>query len=208
MTDFATNAREACNAIADMLIAKNKAYGDSALNPIRVFSKGDPSEGIRLRIDDKLSRIARGEAAGEDTITDLIGYLIMLQIAERKAGSSSPFAERKAGPMPTSRAKGVWFVNGVPAGEVEVMRVGEAVECKYCVRNGVPCCPEHRKPSEPIDGDCMAGAVSGVKTYPAGDKPAWCTKPGWNGIMVADLPRAGTSRIDLEAFKRHPQPGV
>jgi hypothetical protein len=31
-----------------------------------------------VRIDDKLSRIARGQAAGEDVILDLAGYLAIL----------------------------------------------------------------------------------------------------------------------------------
>jgi len=38
-----------------------------------------------VRIDDKLSRIANGsgELSDEDTITDLIGYLVLLKIAQR-----------------------------------------------------------------------------------------------------------------------------
>lgn len=39
-----------------MLLAKNAAYGNSALEPVRIFSKADPTEQIRVRIDDKLSR--------------------------------------------------------------------------------------------------------------------------------------------------------
>ena len=67
--------------IGDMLKTKNASYGDSALNPIRIFSKCDANEGIRVRIDDKLSRIARGNSElDEDTITDLIGYLVLLKI--------------------------------------------------------------------------------------------------------------------------------
>jgi hypothetical protein len=34
--------REMCNEIADMLVAKNRAYGDSALRPLRVFSDASP----------------------------------------------------------------------------------------------------------------------------------------------------------------------
>ena len=69
--------------IADMLVAKNKAYGNSALNPVRVFSKASPQEQLLVRIDDKLSRLARGnEYPGDDTIDDLIGYLIILKIAK------------------------------------------------------------------------------------------------------------------------------
>ena len=72
--------------IREMLLEKNKAYGDSALNPVRVFSSASASEQIRVRIDDKLSRVARGSNAGEDVVRDLIGYLVLLRIAEPKRG--------------------------------------------------------------------------------------------------------------------------
>ena len=74
-----------CDAIAEMLLAKNAAYGDSALSPLRVFSHADNAEQLRVRIDDKLSRLARGSDAGEDVVRDLIGYLVLLRIAERRA---------------------------------------------------------------------------------------------------------------------------
>jgi hypothetical protein len=78
---FAAEVRRVTDSIADLLIEKNSSYGNAALDPVRIFSKADPIEGIKLRIDDKLSRIARGhEYANEDTITDLIGYLILLKI--------------------------------------------------------------------------------------------------------------------------------
>jgi hypothetical protein len=69
--------------IKQMLILKNGLYGNSALDPLRVFSKGSASEGIRVRIDDKLSRLALGKSESEeDTILDLIGYLILLRMCE------------------------------------------------------------------------------------------------------------------------------
>lgn len=67
-------------ALGDMLKRKNRAYGDSVLNPVRVFSKSDTLEQLRVRIDDKLSRISRGSDDGEDTIDDLINYLILYKI--------------------------------------------------------------------------------------------------------------------------------
>lgn len=88
MTDIgATEAllRRECTQIADMLAEKNRAYGDSALNPIRIFAQSDAIEQIRVRIDDKLSRIKRGKAVGEDVVFDLIGYLVLLRIAMKKA---------------------------------------------------------------------------------------------------------------------------
>jgi len=77
--------RKECREIERILLAKNKAYGNSALQPVRIFSKANPIEQIRVRIDDKLSRLARGQAAGEDVTLDLIGYLVLLRVAERQA---------------------------------------------------------------------------------------------------------------------------
>ncbi len=74
---------EECTALRDLLIAKNQAYGNSALDPVRVFSRASPEEQILVRIDDKISRLKRGSAAGEDVIQDLLGYLILLRIARR-----------------------------------------------------------------------------------------------------------------------------
>jgi len=69
-----------------MLIAKNAAYGASAFEPLRIFSRADPVEQLNVRIDDKLSRIARGsEYAGDDTEPDLIGYLVLRRVARQLA---------------------------------------------------------------------------------------------------------------------------
>jgi hypothetical protein len=77
--------REVIQRIEDMLIAKNRAYGDSALDPVRVFSKADAIEQLYVRIDDKLSRVKRGhEYPGDDTIADLVGYMILLLIAKER----------------------------------------------------------------------------------------------------------------------------
>ena len=74
-----------CAEVRDMLLAKNAAYGDSALQPLRVFSRSDAQEQLLVRIDDKLSRIARGsDYANEDTVLDLIGYLILLRVSQRR----------------------------------------------------------------------------------------------------------------------------
>lgn len=81
--------REECDALADMLIAKNRAYGNSALEPVRVFSKASTEEQIRVRLDDKLSRLMRGDAAGEDVELDLLGYLILLRVYRRMAAAKA-----------------------------------------------------------------------------------------------------------------------
>jgi hypothetical protein len=76
-----------CNQIRVMLLEKNRAYGDSALSPIRIFSKSDSSEQLKVRIDDKLSRIKQGDntlESDDDVIKDLIGYLILLLIQRKE----------------------------------------------------------------------------------------------------------------------------
>lgn len=73
-----------CEEMAKFLIEKNRAYGNSALDPIRIMSKADNVEQLRVRIDDKLSRFYRGnEYPGDNDIDDLIGYLVLLKIAQR-----------------------------------------------------------------------------------------------------------------------------
>ena len=69
-----------CMDIAELLIKKNKSYGSSYSHPINIFSKSEPKEQLYIRIDDKLNRIHKGkEYASEDTILDLIGYLVLLR---------------------------------------------------------------------------------------------------------------------------------
>jgi len=80
---------EICNDIRDLLLAKNRAYGNSALKPIRVFSKASAKEQILVRLDDKLNRIKQGNdilESDEDVITDLIGYLVLLRVWQNENG--------------------------------------------------------------------------------------------------------------------------
>ena len=76
-----------CDAIKAMLLDKNARYGDSAMQPRRIFSGADHLEQLKVRIDDKLSRIATmgPDSEDEDTTGDLIGYLVLLRIARRRA---------------------------------------------------------------------------------------------------------------------------
>tara|TARA_R110000765_G_scaffold356457_2_gene446562 strand:+ start:177 stop:482 length:306 start_codon:yes stop_codon:yes gene_type:complete len=75
--------------IADLLKAKNLAYGNSALEPLRIFSSLDAVESLLVRMDDKLARIRnRGiNDDTEDTVDDLIGYLFLLKLALLKKGA-------------------------------------------------------------------------------------------------------------------------
>ena len=72
-----------CDSIRELLLEKNRKYGDSALYPVRIFSKSDSLEQIRVRMDDKLSRLRNAQTdEDEDVIADLTGYLILYQVAK------------------------------------------------------------------------------------------------------------------------------
>ena len=76
------------DSVFKMLMEKNAKYGNSALNPCRIFSSASAEEQLLVRIDDKLSRIKnRKDDEDEDVIMDLVGYLILLMVSrdERRA---------------------------------------------------------------------------------------------------------------------------
>jgi len=98
--------KKKCNEIRDILLEKNKSYGNS------VFDKGvlfnvDPMYAIQARINDKLNRIKSKETyMSENDLLDLTGYLILLQVhmdevsrrmnetiksAEKYEGNETPF---------------------------------------------------------------------------------------------------------------------
>tara|TARA_Y100000401_G_scaffold54026_1_gene42463 strand:- start:16 stop:381 length:366 start_codon:yes stop_codon:yes gene_type:complete len=73
-----------CDDIKELLIHKNRKYGNSALKPNRIFSKCSATEQLLVRIDDKLNRIMKGAgllATDEDVVNDLIGYLVLLKVS-------------------------------------------------------------------------------------------------------------------------------
>jgi hypothetical protein len=85
VNDTQRDIQKVCEELSNFLSEKNKKYGDSALNPVRIFSKAETTEQLLVRIDDKLSRLARGgEYPGDDDILDLLGYLILLRIAKER----------------------------------------------------------------------------------------------------------------------------
>jgi len=83
--NFQEELSEVINEIKAMLISKNSKYGNSAIEPLGIFSNLSPEEGLKVRIDDKLKRIKNGslQKDDEDVVNDLIGYLIILKILQK-----------------------------------------------------------------------------------------------------------------------------
>lgn len=91
-----------CKKLEELLLNKNAKYGDSALEPLNVFSEANAVTGIKVRIDDKLKRIKNAGLvdATEDTLQDLAGYLILLMIAKDNASNDIQKRLRQDEPAP------------------------------------------------------------------------------------------------------------
>ena len=91
-----------CAELEDLLIKKNDAYGDSALNPVGIFSSLKASEAIRIRLDDKLKRIANVglNDETEDTLMDCAGYMVLLMIANENESNNIQERLREGGTTP------------------------------------------------------------------------------------------------------------
>ena len=100
MSNTQEQIAQVCDEIKELLLEKNRKYGDSALNPIRIFSKADSTEQIKVRIDDKLNRLKNLQAdESEDTITDLIGYLILFKISAKSQSDTETLFVRESRPL-------------------------------------------------------------------------------------------------------------
>lgn len=85
LTDTQNKIKNICDKISEVLIYKNKMYGNSILEPKQIFYKGGYVDNILMRLDDKIGRIANtsgGNPIRVNDIVDIIGYLILLLIAK------------------------------------------------------------------------------------------------------------------------------
>lgn len=95
LSEFAADLDTELNEIRELLISKNRKYGNAALQPPCIFAKLSPVEYINVRIDDKLARKRSHQAdEDEDVDTDLIGYLLLKKIALRREAAAQARAEQ------------------------------------------------------------------------------------------------------------------
>ena len=84
MNNYSKEIETITNTICEFLKEKNRRYGNSALEPLNIFShikSGDQVlDNMLVRLDDKLKRIQNAKELRKNDIADLIGYLILLCI--------------------------------------------------------------------------------------------------------------------------------
>ena len=71
---------EISDSMKDLLLYKNEKYGDSALSPKNIFYKGDSTNSILIRLDDKIGRIKNNPDSMPrvNDVCDIIGYCVLL----------------------------------------------------------------------------------------------------------------------------------
>lgn len=72
---------EIMDSMKDLLLYKNEKYGDSALKPKGIFYKGESSNSIKIRLDDKIGRVQSSEETRINDVCDIIGYCTLLLIS-------------------------------------------------------------------------------------------------------------------------------
>ena len=74
---------EIMGAMKDLLLYKNQKYGDSAINPKKIFYKGDSTNSILIRLDDKIGRVMSNteDKPRVNDVCDIIGYCTLLLIS-------------------------------------------------------------------------------------------------------------------------------
>jgi len=71
------------DSVKNLLLYKNKLYGDSAINPRKGWYKGDSVNSILIRLNDKQARIDNNPdpVPRVNDVVDIIGYGILLLIS-------------------------------------------------------------------------------------------------------------------------------
>jgi len=83
MIDQEENITSVLNSLCDLIVEKNRRYGDSALEPVRLFApRIEPGDAIRIRLDDKLARVRNSGELRKNDVADIMGYLCLLCISE------------------------------------------------------------------------------------------------------------------------------
>jgi hypothetical protein len=72
---FNSTVKNITDELSTLVCAKNAKYGNSALNPLNIFS-GKAKVGTR--IDDKLARVRNSVELRKNDVVDIMGYLTLI----------------------------------------------------------------------------------------------------------------------------------
>lgn len=75
--------KDILSGMTDLLLYKNRKYGDSAIHPKKIFYKGGSTNSILIRLDDKIGRVMSNteEKPRVNDVADIIGYCTLLLVS-------------------------------------------------------------------------------------------------------------------------------
>ena len=85
---------EVMRSIKDLLEYKNSKYGNAALKPVHIFYKGNATDSICIRLDDKLNRLYNSTEIRLNDIADVAGYLVLLLISKGAYEDKEEFSDK------------------------------------------------------------------------------------------------------------------
>lgn len=82
-TDTQQKLVDVLDGMKSLLLYKNRKYGDSAINPKKIFYKGDSTNSILIRLDDKIGRVMSNpdDKPRVNDVADIIGYCTLLLVS-------------------------------------------------------------------------------------------------------------------------------
>ena len=82
-TDTQVKLIDVLDGMKSLLLYKNRKYGDSAINPKKIFYKGDSTNSILIRLDDKIGRVMSNpdDRPRVNDVADIIGYCTLLLVS-------------------------------------------------------------------------------------------------------------------------------
>lgn len=88
ISDTQRKLMDVLDGMKSLLLYKNRKYGDSAINPKKVFYKGDTTNSILIRLDDKIGRIMSNtdDRPRVNDVADIIGYCTLLLVSMNVTG--------------------------------------------------------------------------------------------------------------------------
>ena len=80
--DIIKDIHDLMTNFGEFLQEKNRRYGDSALNPVKIFSKHEPENPLCSRLDEKIQRIMNADEIRKNDVCDLFGYIALYMIGK------------------------------------------------------------------------------------------------------------------------------
>ena len=82
LTETQKKIADVCDSLKEFLIEKNTRYGNSALEPLKIFGDFDALDLLKIRITDKLMRIKNSKIDRFNDYADLLGYLTLICVSK------------------------------------------------------------------------------------------------------------------------------